>query len=113
MKSKLFHVSHTWFNDQTIMRKYFCHSRFNLCVENSFSQNVQFQLHFYHVFYYVLFATCQLYVLFCFSPLRLENCALLLSCFLIGVSFELFATDSYVVCTKVKFALERDISLPR
>ena len=72
-----------------------------------------FNFIFYHVFYYVLFATCQLYVLFCFSPLRLENCAPFTFLFLIGVSFELFATDSYVVCTKVKFALERDISLPR
>ena len=67
-------------------------------------ENVQFfNFIFYFVFYYVLFSICQLHVLFCFSPLRLGNCALLLSCFLIGVTFEFSATDSYVVCTKVKF----------
>ena len=105
-RSKSFHVRYTWFNDQTIMRKFYCYSLFNLCLENSFSQNVQFfNFIFYFVFYYVLFSICQLHVLFCFSPLRLGNCALLLSCFLIGVTFELSATDSYVVCTKVKFAL--------
>ena len=113
MKSKLFHVSHTWFNDQTIMRKYFCHSHFNLCVENSFLQNVQFQLHFLSCFLLCFICYLSTLCFILFSPLRLENCALLLSCFLIGVSFELFATDPYVVCTKVKFALERDISLPR
>ena len=69
-------------------------------------ENVQFfNFIFYFVFYYVLFSICQLHVLFCFSPLRLGNCALLLSCFLIGVTLELSATDSYVVYTKVKFAL--------
>ena len=105
-RSKSFHVRYTWFNDQTIMRKFYCYSLFNLCLENSFSQNVQFfNFIFYFVFYYVLFSICQLHVLCCFSPLRLGSCALLLSCFLIGVTFELSATDSYVVCTKVKFAL--------
>ena len=106
MKGKSFHVRYTWFNNQTIMRKFYCYSLFNLCVENSFSQNVLFfNFIFYFVFYYVKFSICQLHVLFWFSPMKLGNCALLLSCFLIGVTFELSATDSYVICTKVKFAL--------
>ena len=53
-RSKSFHVRYTWFNDQTIMRKFYCYSLFNLCVENSFSQNVLFfNFIFYFVFYYV------------------------------------------------------------
>ena len=49
-RSKSFHVRYTWFNDQTIMRKFSCYSLFNLCVENSFSQNV---LLFNFIFYFV------------------------------------------------------------
>ena len=49
-RSKSFHVRYTWFNDQTIMRKFYCYSLFNLCVENSFSQNV---LLFNFIFYFV------------------------------------------------------------
>ena len=63
-RSKSFHVRYTWFNDQTIMRKFHCYSLFNLCLENSFSQSVLFfNFIFYLVFYYVWFSICQLHVL--------------------------------------------------
>ena len=53
-RSNSFHVRCAWFNDQTIMRKFYCYSFFNLCLENSFSQNVLFfNFIFYFVFYYV------------------------------------------------------------
>ena len=95
------------------MRKYFCHSHFNLrwkLVFTKCSISTSFFIMF-SIMFYLLLVNFMFYSVF--HPWDWRIVPLLLSCFLIRVTFELFATDSYVVCTKVKFALERDISLPR
>ena len=46
MKSKSFHVRYTWFNNQTIKRKFYCYSLFYCALKTCFHKMFYFQFYF-------------------------------------------------------------------